>query len=362
MSDDSTGPERGELGGPGTSSLDREVPEGDSPEDDFESMLASLPEDGMQVQIMAYDKRGKRSWVDTWGAEGFELESVREAFGGGKYMLRLLNKGGRYMKGKTVRIAGRPKDLSQLDHGRADDGREGEERRGGEGDRIGRVERELVGLADRLERMVEELRRPPQAPPQQQNPAELFGSMMQAVEAATEPLREALRDRRDNERDDQRSATAALMKGIELGTTLAGGKGGVEGVVERLGMPLLDMLNSQRGGGSPALPATPNPPAGMIDTNKLPSDPPPRWPGFLGPYLPTLLTMAERGLDPELRAAVVLDEIPGGMYPAIHEELAREGFADEFFGAVDAAAPHRPWLERFFGSAREQLAGDDTGL
>lgn len=340
-----------ELGGPGTSRP--EPPEEQEPE--FFEMLEDLPGGGeYKIGIMRYPEGGgEREWLEKWPADGFELDAVRQKFGGGKYQFRLLDAGGRYVKAKTVRLAGRPKPWPRPEP-EPEPGPYDSPAGGGAA-----MIAELRRLSDRFEQMYRDLRQPDPRY-QEQNPADLFASMMTAVNSATEPLRDAFRELSQRDRHEESAVVSALLKGLEIGASRSQGNG-YDSVIDRLGVPLLEYLQGQ-GNTAPGPPSSlANPPADattMIDSSKL-AEKRPRWVNFLAPYVPALLTMAERGLTPELRAAVLLDEIPGGLYPQIHDELSRDGFRDEFFAAVQGADAHREWLMAFFDAAVRELSPED---
>jgi len=342
----------------------------DSGADDFETLVAEAKADpdGWKVRVERYDAENERQWMDTVPVDSFDLGTVRRRWGGGKYFFRLADPSGAWRKSKVERIAGAPKPADEPEPAPAapsSSSGEGEPEPGS----VQALARAVLELGRRFDSALDELRRPD---PRHSNvnPAELLGSMMSAASTMNEPLREEVREMRRREREDERTGIDFFLRGWEMASRQQGGGGGYDSVVDRFGMPLLNWLQNQAGGGMEA-PETGQqgggvvtPPPVVVDPSKLPQvpgAPPPAWTRFLPPWIPRLFALADDGREPGRYAGVVLDEIPGGAYGMIAAELGREGFRDEFYAATQGAAQRKQWFDSFFDAALLELGPEDDG-
>lgn len=339
-----------ELHGPGTASEEATEPEGS---DFWDACDQYSGDQDAIVRIERYDDRD-RVHLQNWALSEFDIDSVAETFGGGKYFFRIRLPTGWLKGGSTVvRIAGEPKDPRKKPEKPA----EPEAR---EPNAVEKLAEQVGTLATRFDEELKTLR-DPHPTFQQQDPVTLFSSMLGAVQALTDPMREQVRDLLSRDRDSERDRFSDFLRGLQLGQKLTGPRdgGGVDSVLDRY-LPILERAMGSGGGGAgaPGAPAPGNPPAAtptpsLVDRSKLPATggPPPRWLDFLPQYLPRLYRLAALGRTPGTYAEVLLDEIPEDAYGEIYAELARPGFRDEIYSAARGAAEHREWLDSFFDAA-----------
>lgn len=94
----------------------------------------------------------------------------------------------------------------------------------------------------------------------------------------------------------------------------------------------------------------------------------PAWYPVLERAIPQLVAWARAGKDPELRADLVIDDLPDHLLGPVHEQLERgDNFLTEFFEHVPPAGDFRVWFGTFFQRLRFDLdtmyseGGDDVG-
>ena len=264
----------------------------------------------------------------------FSLDLVRSHYGGGRFDLRLVRRN-RYVKGKSVSIAGPVLDLATRME--PEDKRGREERREAEED--ARRER-LQGLsvADSIAElrrdfrdMLGAIRNPPPAA-YQADPVTMFVELSKNMQSMMRPYVDALQTRRE-ERDP-----GDVVELIRLGMDLAEGRGGKDRdpyaqVLKEVGLPLLRML-------APGVQAPPT-------TETSPTMPPEPTTALeaLRPWLPTLIHWAARGTDPRLRADVILEELPERFSDMLATFLSGPEAETTFFNAFPDTMPHRVWFE-----------------
>lgn len=332
----------------GASRAPREDP---SPPEEIEGILAELgPTELREWKVSIYRASvGGEQYLETWTADAFSLEALRARFGGGRYVLRVLRPSGRYHVQRRVQIAGRPKDPESSEDSDSETP-----------DRVDTLEAAVRHLTERFERFYEDMRHPDQF--QAVDPLALATSMVGAVQEATRPVQELLLERARSSAEHERSMFDVFSQGIELALQLKseheGERNPYDKVIARAIEPLAKLVDraSAPGTGGPEqtsnLPAT----SDMIRYDRLPDpDDPPRWTRFVGRYLPQLVGWASRGTNPELRAALLAEELGAGHLRPVLSELTRDGFREEFFRAVPDAAEWREWFSDFFACAEAEI-------
>lgn len=341
----------------------------DAEEDPFQSALAALAgTTEARVDVYRTNRRsGAQEYMGRLGVEEFDLERVRDRWGGGKFQFRAV-KGSKYVKAVTVSVAGPYKDM--LDE---ESPEERDERRGAEVD-AKRKELEGAGMADAvaslradLREFLREVRNPPPAA-QQADPARMTTELLTTVQTMMQPYLEMMRERMAD-RGDRRDVDPMeyLRLGLDIAESRGGGDSGYESVVRSLGLPLLAQLQAQGAAerGAPAA-FTPNPPAGageeaaMQPTDAL---------AALAPWVPTLLGWANADSDPEIRADFVVDELPDKWLAMLGRFCAQPDALTAFLNRYPRTMEHRVWFERFFAGLRLNFGlgedgrptGDDDG-
>lgn len=321
-------------------------------------LKAQLGVGGGTAQIFRLETGKRPTYLDKVGIDELAQdphELVRSRWGGGDYQVTLRDAGNLYIEGGSVQLsiggppAPVPDKFDELE-------RKWTERiaaaKGGEASSP-----ELVRfMFDTMREQLREIRNPP-AGAQGANPMEMAVSMVTAIQSANAPILEALLARA-NKREPERSRTEELRELLELVTLVQGlsnGGGekssGLDRVIDKLADPLAGFFSraapttSGPPGEPPMLPPTPKPPA--------PVDGRPAWYPVLERALPQLVAWARAAKEPELRADLVLDDLPDHLLGPVHEQLLRgEEFVAEFMMHVPAAEPFRPWFVAFFARLR----------
>lgn len=307
----------------------------------------------------------EKAYLDRIGIDELAVDvlgTIKSRWGGGKYHVVLRDEANTYVKGGslTFTIAGPPvvhgPPTDEVSKRFAEIEKRWEERAGKAGD-ASSVEL-MRFMFENVREQLREIRNPPAAAVQT-NPLELTVGLMKVIQEANAPLVAELMKR---SRDDKpRSRTEELRELLELVTLvqrLGGQKPtGMDAVVEKLADPLGKFFEraaptSQGPPGGPMLPpGTAGPTAGGPAPDGRPA-----WFPLLERALPSLVKWAHEEKDPELRADVVIEDLPDRFLAPIHEQLKRgPAFVSEFLEHVPDARAHRDWFGAFFARILEDL-------
>lgn len=291
-------------------------------------------------------------------------EQVRDLYGGGRFQLRFFRVGQlkpgekRYLHSLTMDITGPTFDLSR---GAAPEStREREDRRAEEiEEREARIqelrfEERMMEFRREVRETLAELRSPPAAAAMA-NPASMTLEIVKTVQAMVEPYLARMPASPTRDVDP--------IELVKLGVKLArsareegGGRAGsYDTVVERLGLPLLELLQRQAGAGHPghALATTSNPPdEPMPPRNAL---------ELMGPWVPYLQEWAAQGRNAGLRAAFILDSLTPGTVELLAQYLEGPTALDDFLTRYPDTQPYRRWYEGLFrGLVAELFEEEDA--
>jgi hypothetical protein len=248
-------------------------------------------------------KPGEASgYCATYDAGDLSLDAIREQFGGGKYRIRVVDQGGKYIGNATVEIVGLPKPAAPVTPAAA-------------------PVHDLGGIAEIIAAM-----RPP-APDaaagdrvttmllaMMENQGKMFQAMMSRDKgpSITEILALV-----QNKGGGDKSQVELLLEGLKLGRELGGDGGGSELDVANKGLDVLGQLIAQkqteqapavpmapRALPAPATAATPAAPAGGQDMGLIQKL------NWLRAQATALVGQAKRQKNPELYAEVMLDNLP----------------------------------------------------
>ena len=319
------------------------------PVESVEEFLAGLGEDADRVVVYRYndlDSRQEYCGSLPWPAVDIPDE-IRKRWGGGRFSVRLHgppnkeNKSG-YIGFKQLSIVGPAKDLSRTVEPEADTERdrrraEEAEQRVAELEGLRREDRIVAALAE-LKDFVADLRNPPAAAADA-NTFRMVLELVKEMQARVVPHVETpVRDG---------SEMLGLVKILlEMVRDSGGGGGGpYDHVIDRVGVPLLRILEQRIGTPAqiPAETGEPNPP--VTDLR-----------GVLAQFVPYLVTWAEQGKDPGIRADVIADEIPPGWHDALAEIVLDGSALTRLIGWFPELGPHRPWIEKLVHGLRENLS------
>lgn len=326
-----------------------------------EALRAVMDEAGVsEGSVTCYRKSettGKEEYLDRVGADLLAddvLGYLKRRWGGGSFRLVLRDGGGVYVKGGNLHfdIAGAPKV------------------EGPEDDRLQELERRLQEAAeskggpDPLMMMMfqtmrdelRELRRRPQETGK--GPAELAVELMTAMQASNAPILEALLSRDRDGPDPMEQVSQILGMAVQL-KELSGEGSGMDKVIGQLANPLGQFFQAQADGARHSIAQAAAGDNGDPNTRALPTmtrpTDAPAWYPLLERSIPQLLKWAQDGMDPELRADLVLEELPDRYLGPIHETLQRPEFTAEFLAAVPQAQDVREWFGKFFSRILEGL-------
>jgi len=328
--------------------------EGES--DPFQDALDALAgEEGAYVGVYRRDKSQSPEWCGNLAIEEFALERVRREWGGGRFDFRLV-RAGKYVKGKTVRIAGPHVDLSTLADPETPRGRE--ERRGAEvSHRRAEVAdmstMEAIGaLRNDLREFLQSVRNPPREA-EHANPAAMAVELAKNMQAIMQPYLDLMRDGAGGRRS---SSDMDPMEWIQLGMELKGNAGGGDpyaNVLRELGNPLMKLLAAGGAGGVPE-PSGP----GVQEAPHVEQEPGNALEA-LRPWIPHLINWAVSGRDPQLRADFIADELPSRFSDMLDRFVGTSDALTVFFTRFPDAMPHRVWFEQLFRGLRVAYGHDE---
>lgn len=312
--------------------------------DDLESIVGFLLEHAAELPVRAtlYERRGGE-WSHLHAFDSLAEvtpETIREAFGGGRYQARFRRVTGGHLRATSFPVSG-PKIP-----------REGETPPAPSSEENPRLER----LERTLERLLEKLTEAPRKEPS----ADLVG-LATAMAQAQAPLLAALAQAKAPAGPDMAAFGELLIRAIELGREGGGGGGGGYGdVVRDFGGPLLQILNrAMAGGGDAPRELTPAAPAAPTSEASSPPAGSPGWLTQLGPLMPQLLQLAQLHADVDWWAAKILEGADEASLAWIRAELERRPeFEAEFYAWVPKAVPHKEWFDGFWEALADELADD----
>lgn len=353
-----------------------QVEQDDDPEADAFAELRGLGGDGeykYTVSRVSSEPGRKPGYCRTYSLGDLSLDAIRDEFGGGKYRVRVTDQQGKYRGMSTFDIVDLPKPAGAANAAPAPTPQPGADLQG-----LAAILSAVKpasgesGLTSVLAAMIASQ-----------------GEMMKAI-ANRQPdkgpsITEILAIINASNKKDDGGSLDTLLKGIELGKSLAGGGGDDDGMigVARQGLELITPLLSQNAQNPPARPAAPArqlaPPIPNA-TERAPVVPIPNA-TEVAPVAPlaqggnvkvlqqiewirkqvaVLVHHAARGKDPELYAEVLLDNLPPFITP---------GEIMEHIGAADAVAKlakldervnhYAQWFEEFRAAVVDFLQPDD---
>lgn len=323
--------------------------EPDSQADAFMDALASVS-DEEEARIDVYrnhPQTKKAEYMGRLDLTQYSLDFIRQEWGGGSFQLRLVV-GTRYMKQKTVSIAGPFKDFSRVADVETPDERT--ERRYAETDaareRLAEIStlQAVAELRSEFRDLLRELRNPP--PQAQAAPVgNMTRDLLETMQAMMTPYMELFKERMDalrgKDEPDPMAMVEAMRAGIELGQGSAGDS--YRSVITEFGVPLLKMLQS---GGLPG--PMMNPQQQAVDAEAPPMREPSNALEALAPWMPTLIDWAVSGKDPRLRADLIVDELPPRYVDMLETFIAQPNSLTLFLTRFPQAGDHRVWFEQLF--------------
>lgn len=290
------------------------------------------------VEVYILRKNGTRGYKGKYDPETFDLDDIRDAHGGGRFQFRVHGPKRAYIGSQTIHIDGPEKD-SQL-------------------------VTEADSLADKYEAATEELRTmledlkadvPGHGGNSMTELLKVFMSAMTYAQGMNAPYLELLAQNR-NQGSSADELVKMLIKGMELGREQNPEPDPYARVLGSLGPPILQAIGANTlGAAAPGLPAPPAPGAPPVEMNLNPQ-PRPEWEPLLAPFLPHLQEWAAAGKNPDLRAQLVVDDLPQPVLPLLLGQLGRgEEFLAEFFATRPETRPHETWYRMFWEAIRDQF-------
>lgn len=155
-----------------------------------------------------------------------------------------------------------------------------------------------------------------------------------------------------------------VKQGIEIGKAAqsSGGESGYWPVVEKFADPVAKVLNQaldrDRAAAAPRLPAPAAAPA-LSGGSPVPAGAP-SWLAHLQPHLPAILSWARAGKDPNLYAAVIVDNLPPGAQMEVAEAAKDPQFVEKTLGALPMFKPFSVWARQVLEAMKLQLTEDET--
>lgn len=278
--------------------------------------------------------------------EDFDVETVRERFGGGEYRIRIRGKGGTFIgTSHTFKIAGEP---LAPDHAALLAASRGA-RDGGGSSRDDRM----------FDLMLAMIARPPAPAPPPIDVAALVTALTTASNSGAERLaemvglRNALREN-ENGTDPITLAMDMLDRGMRIGRREADGGGDPLSRLADAAKPLFGALAARAAAAPPEPGAPPVPrPTTNGGPEVLPINP-------LVAAFEDLMRAAERGsVNPEARAEVALEDHGDEMLALLDQAIAEAGGIDAMLVQVERMDPRVGAHRDFFRAAVEYLVREE---
>lgn len=340
---------------------------------DFEDLdpAALISDLGPEAQLVTLYRAdpaapSRFAYLDSFPADGFSLDAVRNTYGGGTYRLHIRNGARQVKKQFGFSIAGLPKNPTP-------------QPTDAQPTRATQTEsqelREVVrALQDTVKSLAAAQARPAADP--MQTAVQLLGVMQAAQAAAVQQFRDvsdAGGSKRGMSLQDMREL---LQEGIRLGEERASaGAGQADPLVDlagKLGPQLLTLIErglaQERGRPVPgALPP------GVVGTIPPAPQPPaaegadvPDWARRLRPWGAQLAYMARQDADPEPLSETIAQILPAGDVGQLCALLAQPDALQQVLQAVPELAPYEGWCDRLLVALAERWEipaggeGDDT--
>jgi hypothetical protein len=351
-----------------------EIP-ADLDELDPQAVIAELGAEASLVTLYRQDPSApsRFAYLDSFPADGFSLDAVRNTYGGGNYRLHIRDQGRRVkrqfgftidarFKGAAPQPAELPAPLVPAGAApRAIDPQVAELREGMKA--LQEVVRTLAAAQTR-----------PQA-----DPMELAVKIAAGFQAAQTAAFQQLQTMQEGNRGGGKGATFSdmrelLLEGIRLGEEKAGAAGPGAGdpmleTVNRLGPPLLNLLDrglrqeAARGNGHahpvgapPPAPAAP--PLAAAAAAEPAAVSPPNWQSKVRQQLPALLFMARADVDPEPLAATVAQAMPAEDADQLAQLLAQPDALQQLLAITPELGAYEGWTDRLLIALAQELEVD----
>lgn len=316
------------------------------PDQSIEEFLAGIGDDATKVVVYRYDPQtAKQDYCGSLPWPGVDVpEEIRKRWGGGRFSIRFYgpptsDRQSGYVGHKMLGVAGPVRDLSRVLEPEAETERD--RRRAEEAEaRVAELERmktedRVTAALEELKGFVRELRNPPPAA-DQVAPFRLALELVREMQTRLVPHVETpLKDGKD--------MLELFRMGLELGRETAAAPGPYDTVVERVGIPLVRILEARMSSPAPQL-AAGNPPSGPRDLRAA-----------LEPFVPHLASWAARGVDALTRADLIADELPLEWHDAVAELVSSGSAVTTLLDWFPQLAAHRPWVETLVSGLREDL-------
>ena len=273
--------------------------------------------------------------VDVEDIDDDPYHVLRSNWGGGAYLVVLRDSRGTFIANSRVKfyLDGKPKEAGDEGELEAIEAQLAELAR----DRGGMDTALVLGLLQEQGRMTRELLKP----------REDTGGGVVEILAALSPLLAPVIDRLLEPKDRLEEIQAIL----DIARNMQEPRDGMGQLAKTLGEPIADLVKHRTGQANPPAAADaaahPQPTPGGAPVGA------PNWHQFLAPLLPRALGWAQAGKDPELRADVLLEDLPDEQLGMVYSILSDPNFRGEFFRTFPAAAAHTEWFDTLF----RRLAG-----
>ena len=305
---------------------------------------------GFRVKLYRVNPTTRRpEYLSSFDFAEIDLDGVRQTFGGGSFQFRAYEQtesGVQYRGSRTVDIAGPYKDLSadlevESAQARADrlelERQELERRLATQS-----LEQRFESFTQDIRHLVGELRNPP---PQahQANPTELALNIIRELGV--------LRPHVETPPAQTPQVLEILRLGFEMGKegrAIGAGESEPDGymrVVDRFAPAIFKLLGTPDPGQLEAGPDQPSP---------MESQPPMDLRSALKRFVPALVSWAEAGKDPDVRASLIIDELPTIWVQELDKFLITQGGSavTTVLGWYPELQPHRTWTAALIEALR----------
>lgn len=343
------------------------APDAPNPIESVEDWFAGIGDTGKTISVFRRRTDGTWEFCGNLPVQGFTPSVVKDYYGGGDFDLRAYgpstksNSSG-YLGRVGLAIAGPPKSEDP-------DGTKGElarERKAREAAEDRAREAEKARGEDRIAAALGEIRdfmREVRNPPPQAATADPFKMAVELVTHLSDRMEPHVQQLPQAPVTDPMAITTAILEtfrmGMEMGAMGSGEGGGYMDVINRLGMPLMRILDRMSGGNGAVEMVT----AGDGAQGAPQPEAPQTLKDVLAQWTPTITTWAASGANPELRADLVVDELPDTWLDELEGLLRTEGAGaiTRVLGWFPDLMPHRVWVQRFLDRLSADLIEPEPG-
>ncbi len=301
---------------------------------DLEQALSGLPQEDSIIYLYRMYDRGRPKFLGKLEPGEFDLEGIKDQYGGGRFRYVAKKSGAIYKQGQ-FEIEGEPRTKHIID-----DGANGQTTIGNY-DVIKMMQDEIASLKSELIKKTQE---------KDSTLATLIASLVQKSQTSVEDVEANLLSKltlykglfSGSEKSSVDISTEAIMNAISKGMEIAGLSSGDNSsiwlkVLEGLKEPLTAIaMNASR----PVVGTIPKRPISVKPVEVKSMNP---LLELIKPYIPMIIISASKNSDPSIYADMVLDHVPDDKHPEIKTWLAGDQWFSDLISVDNRIALQASW-------------------